>query len=182
MVILCGLWVGFVGMLGLCGWWVRGSVDGGCHKLSENIWFVWSKTSYSGDKWRCHQGGTDGQPTRKDRATQLLNRETLSFAIEVLLLPFEVDPLCRICLNFTALMAHKACNCHCWYRRMRTLLLSLSIPLLFTSFPSSRAGKNLLSSMGGRQFLGSRHFGPWTIGPRTFGTRERNLQMTYIPQ
>ena len=30
-------------------------------KLSENIWFVWSRTSYSGDKWlkvgrrrRCH--------------------------------------------------------------------------------------------------------------------------------
>ena len=23
-------------------------------KLSENIWFVWSKTSYSGDKWKCH--------------------------------------------------------------------------------------------------------------------------------
>ena len=23
-------------------------------KLSENIWFVWSRTSYGGDKWRCH--------------------------------------------------------------------------------------------------------------------------------
>ena len=23
-------------------------------KLSENIWFVWSKTSYGGDKWKCH--------------------------------------------------------------------------------------------------------------------------------
>merc|ERR1712055_325090 len=23
-------------------------------ELSENIWFVWSKTSYSGDKCRCH--------------------------------------------------------------------------------------------------------------------------------
>ena len=29
-------------------------------ELSENIRFVWSKTSYSGDKWRCHHGGTDG--------------------------------------------------------------------------------------------------------------------------
>ena len=31
-----------------------------CHhqmiKLSESIWFVWSKTSYDGDKWRCHHG------------------------------------------------------------------------------------------------------------------------------
>ena len=23
-------------------------------KLSENIWFAWSRTSYGGDKWRCH--------------------------------------------------------------------------------------------------------------------------------
>merc|ERR1711895_69234 len=23
-------------------------------ELSENLWFVWSETSYSGDKWRCH--------------------------------------------------------------------------------------------------------------------------------
>ena len=41
--------------------------------LSENIWFVWSKPSYSGDKWRCHQGGTTNQPTdqtTEDRATQ----------------------------------------------------------------------------------------------------------------
>ena len=27
-----------------------GSVDSGCHKLLENIRFVWSKTSYCGDK------------------------------------------------------------------------------------------------------------------------------------
>ena len=61
-----GLWVGF----------------GGCDQLSENISFVWSKTSYSGNKWRCYQGGT-GQTTertRKDRATLLQNREALSFA------------------------------------------------------------------------------------------------------
>ena len=42
-------------------WWVRkgdgrvfgGSVDSGCHKLSENIWFVWSRTPYSGEKVGC---------------------------------------------------------------------------------------------------------------------------------
>ena len=28
--------------------------DSGCHKLSENIWFAWSKTSYSGEKVGCH--------------------------------------------------------------------------------------------------------------------------------
>ena len=27
------------------------------HILTENIWFAWSKTSYSGDKRRCHQAG-----------------------------------------------------------------------------------------------------------------------------
>merc|ERR1712208_269 len=27
------------------------------HVLSENIWFVWSKTSYSGYKRPCHQAG-----------------------------------------------------------------------------------------------------------------------------
>ena len=63
---------------------VSGSVDSGCHKLSENVWFVWSKTSYSGDKWRCHRCGTDGrtdeQTTSKDRATQLLICEPLSLA------------------------------------------------------------------------------------------------------
>ena len=28
-------------------------MDSGCHKLSENIWFMWSKRSYSGDKVGC---------------------------------------------------------------------------------------------------------------------------------
>ena len=27
----------------------------------HHVWFVWSKTSYSGDKWRCHRCGTDGR-------------------------------------------------------------------------------------------------------------------------
>ena len=27
------------------------------HILTENIWFVWSETSYSGDKRRCHYAG-----------------------------------------------------------------------------------------------------------------------------
>ena len=41
--------------------------------LSENIWFVWSKPSYSGDKWRCYQGGTTNQPT-KQRKIELLSK------------------------------------------------------------------------------------------------------------
>ena len=43
-------------------------VDSGCHKLSENIWFVWSsmvipwsRTPYSGEKVGCDAGPrTDG--------------------------------------------------------------------------------------------------------------------------
>ena len=39
-----------------------GWVDSGCYKLSENIWFVWSEMSYSGDMEGCHAcGHTDGQ-------------------------------------------------------------------------------------------------------------------------
>ena len=36
-------------------------------ELSENIWFVWSRTSYSGDKWRCHHadGRTDKQTNKR---------------------------------------------------------------------------------------------------------------------
>ena len=32
-------------------------MDRGCHKLSENIWFLWSKRSYSGDKKGCDARG-----------------------------------------------------------------------------------------------------------------------------
>ena len=27
----------------------------------RNIWFVWSKTSYCGDKWRCYRCGTNNK-------------------------------------------------------------------------------------------------------------------------
>ena len=37
------------------------------HILTENIWFVWSKTSYSGDKWGCYLCGKDGRTTNKGR-------------------------------------------------------------------------------------------------------------------
>ena len=58
-----------------------GSLDSGCHQLSENIWFVWSKTSYSGDKWRCHQGGT-GRDGQLD-LVQLCKTQNVSFKKEV---------------------------------------------------------------------------------------------------
>ena len=47
-------------------------------ELSENIWFVWSRTSYSGDKWRCHHadGRTDKQ-TNKQVKIELLSLWTV---------------------------------------------------------------------------------------------------------
>ena len=33
-------------------------------ELSENVWFVWSKPSYSRDNWRCYRQ-TDGRTTKK---------------------------------------------------------------------------------------------------------------------
>ena len=35
------------------------------HILIENIWFVWSKTSYSGDERRCYRCGTNNNRTLK---------------------------------------------------------------------------------------------------------------------
>ena len=50
-------------------------------ELSDNVWFVWSKTSDSGDKWRCHDAGrTNKRRTREDRATQPFDAGRLSFA------------------------------------------------------------------------------------------------------
>ena len=41
------------------------------HILTENIWFVCSETSYSGDERRCHGCGTSKRRrTTEDRATQ----------------------------------------------------------------------------------------------------------------
>ena len=42
------------------------------HILTENIWFVWSETSYSGDERRCYRCGTTKRrrQTTEDRATQ----------------------------------------------------------------------------------------------------------------
>ena len=36
----------------------------GPYILTGYIWFVWSKTSFSGDKWRCHRCGTGGKNKR----------------------------------------------------------------------------------------------------------------------
>ena len=40
------------------------------HILKGYIWFVWSSTPYSGDKWECYLCETNHQRTREDRATK----------------------------------------------------------------------------------------------------------------
>ena len=50
------------------------------HISTENIWFVWSKTSYSGDKWRCHGCRTYGRTNKEDSATQPMDCWRLSLA------------------------------------------------------------------------------------------------------
>ena len=60
---------------------VSGSVESGCHELSENIWFVRSKTSYSVYIVEMSPMRDEQQPAREDRAFQLVVCETLSLAI-----------------------------------------------------------------------------------------------------
>ena len=41
------------------------------HILTENIWFVWSETSYSGDKMRCYNAGrTDNEQLKIELLSQ----------------------------------------------------------------------------------------------------------------
>ena len=63
-------------------------------ELSENVWFVWSKTSQSGDV-------TDagGQAKREDTATQLLICESLSLAICALRLDYVVCPAVSLVMS-----------------------------------------------------------------------------------
>ena len=43
------------------------------HILTENIWFVWSRTSYSGDKGRCYRCGTDVRTDDEQGKIELLS-------------------------------------------------------------------------------------------------------------
>ena len=40
------------------------------HILTENIWFVWSETSYSGDERRCYRCGTTKQTVKIELLSQ----------------------------------------------------------------------------------------------------------------
>ena len=52
-------------------------------KLSENIWFVWSKTSYDGYKWRCYHGDDERRTISENRASQQIYQGLLTFAISL---------------------------------------------------------------------------------------------------
>ena len=43
------------------------------------MWFVWSKTSFDGDKWRCHHGDKqpNNQPESENRASQQIDKGLL---------------------------------------------------------------------------------------------------------
>ena len=51
------------------------------HILTENIRFVWSKTSYSGDEMRCYRCGTNNQTVKIELLSQWKLDWRLSFAI-----------------------------------------------------------------------------------------------------
>ena len=59
----------------------NGTVESEWHELSENIWFVRSKTSYSVYIVEMSPMRDEQQPAREDRAFQLVVCETLSLAI-----------------------------------------------------------------------------------------------------
>ena len=40
------------------------------HILTENIWFVWCETSYSGDERRCYRCGTNEQTVKIELLSQ----------------------------------------------------------------------------------------------------------------
>ena len=61
------------------------------HILTENIWFVWSKTPHSEDERRCYRCGTTNNV--EDRATQpiwMIEAETIQFDMLVLPIPLDV--------------------------------------------------------------------------------------------
>ena len=53
-----------------------GLVDSGCHQLSENIWFVWSKTSFDGGKWRCYHGYKQTTNDKRKVKIELVSHST----------------------------------------------------------------------------------------------------------
>ena len=52
------------------------------HILTENIWFVWSETSYCGDERRCYRCGTNEQTLKIELLSQY-GGWRLSFAIRI---------------------------------------------------------------------------------------------------
>ena len=99
-------------------------------ELSENVWFVWSKTSYSGDV-TMRDGRTD-ERTREDRATQPFDAGRLSFAIIIIVMAMIVmHQLGGTGSNDILHPRHSCCSyCH----RCRGLVLIIIIIIMMIIF------------------------------------------------
>ena len=62
---------------------VSESVDSGCHKLSENMWFMLFKRSYSRQKVGCDVCGRRIMTEWEDRARSLDSEFAVHFALLV---------------------------------------------------------------------------------------------------
>ena len=80
-------------------------------KLSENIWLAWSRTSYGGDKWRCHHGDEQQRTRREYRATQLIDTwswvsqifQSLTFFIETYICVYSR----KVVFSYLGLFSHQ---------------------------------------------------------------------------
>ena len=84
-------------------------MDSGRHKLSENIWFVWSLRSFSGDKEGCHAcPRMDNRGTEREDKARILKTRIRNFTFDYALLALIGEPsnffggwyLLKKCLRF----------------------------------------------------------------------------------
>ena len=82
------------------------------HILTETIWFVWSETSYSGDKMRCYNAGQ----TNEQLKIELLSQWKLEAEFRNLLLPLQISS--RMCFgsNATYMQLHPTFFFRLWLK------------------------------------------------------------------
>ena len=92
------------------------------HILAENIWFVWSRTADSGDKWRCYRCGTYGRQTNEQGKIGLLSQWMLDGWVSQFgsavwqdpVLP-QLVPRGRNCLMSSKPNVLSGIVCHLWF-------------------------------------------------------------------
>ena len=85
------------------------------HILTENIWFVWSETSYSGDERRCHRCGTNDDDMLKEprlRIDQFIvgPQRTVNVQSKCLYFSIYFLLLCSINLKCFDVLMYQACT------------------------------------------------------------------------